>query len=127
MCRLLWRTRPAQRRSVQRDVILLQSLLPVQGSLEPLQNQIVQLAAANSLQMSASRSLASHELSRCIDQPIEICISGSFNGFYSFLLQLESMPRLKKVTALQMRESAEHNGDMQATLRLDVFSKPPPG
>jgi hypothetical protein len=112
---------------VQRDITMLESVLPAASSVEPLQKQIVQLAAANSLQLTATKSLPGHELSGCIEQSLEISLSGSFNGFYSFLLQLESLPRLKTVTKLQMRDSDEHNGDMQATITVDVFSKLPPG
>jgi Tfp pilus assembly protein PilN len=112
---------------LQRDIAMLDTVLPEKSSIDSFQKQIVQLAAANSLQLSSIKSLPSQELFGCIEQPVEISISGSFNGFYSFLLQLESLPRLKDLSQLRMRQSAEHNGDTEAELRVDVFSKLRPG
>jgi Tfp pilus assembly protein PilN len=108
---------------LQRDMTMMDSVLPAKSSIDSLQEQVVQLAAANSLQLSSIKALPSCEVSGCVDEPLELSIGGSFNGFYSFLLQLESLPRLKNLSQLQIRESVEHNGDMEAALRVEIFSK----
>jgi hypothetical protein len=54
-------------------------------------------------------------------------ISGDFNGFYSFLLQLEKLARITRVTQMNLQKIDEHDGQMQAQLTLSIFFEPDNG
>ena len=60
-------------------------------------------------------------------QPIQLSLSGDFNGFYSFLLQLEKLQRITRVTDMTLQKINDHDGEMQAQLTLSIFFEPDTG
>jgi hypothetical protein len=54
-------------------------------------------------------------------------LAGDFNGFYVFLQQLENMPRITRVTHMNLTKMAERDGAMQAKLTLSIFFEPDGG
>jgi Tfp pilus assembly protein PilO len=108
--------------SLQKNASLLDTLLPSDPKIDPLLQQICQLASLNSLHVNQINPLPSRPLATAIDQPVAMAVSGNFNGFYSFLLQLEALPRLKRMSHVQLHKSPDHNGEVQANLTMDVYS-----
>ena len=58
------------------------------------------------------------------EQPIEMSLSGDFNGFYEFLLQLEKLRRLTRVTQMDLTKITDRDGEMQAQMTLSIFFEP---
>ena len=56
--------------------------------------EVSQMADANSLQTKTIKTLQERARPNYSEQPIQMSFSGDFNGFYSFLLQLEQLPRI---------------------------------
>ena len=54
-------------------------------------------------------------------------LSGDFNGFYSFLLQLEKLPRITRVTNMSLSKITDRDGEMNATMTLSIFFEPDTG
>jgi len=54
-------------------------------------------------------------------------LAGDFNGFYVFLQQLENMPRITRVTHMNLTKMIEKDGSMQAKLTLSIFFEPDAG
>jgi hypothetical protein len=54
-------------------------------------------------------------------------LSGDFNGFYAFLLQLEKLARITRVTQMQLQKIDEHDGQMQAQMTLSIYFEPDNG
>ena len=46
---------------------------------------------------------------------------GNFNGFYTFLLQLEKLPRITRITNLTLQKLQDKDGEMQASMTLSIF------
>lgn len=56
--------------------------------------------------------------------PIRMEISGGFEGFYRFLLEVERMPRITQVPIMKLERLSKDNqndGTMTATLTLSIF------
>jgi Tfp pilus assembly protein PilO len=56
--------------------------------------------------------------------PIQMSLSGDFNGFYSFLLQLEKLPRITRVTQMKLEKINDHDGEATANITLSIFFEP---
>jgi len=54
-------------------------------------------------------------------------LSGDFNGYYSFLLQLEKLPRITRVTQMNLQKISDRDGEMQAQMTLSIFFEPDTG
>ena len=52
---------------------------------------------------------------------------GDFNGFYAFLLQLEKLPRITRVSQMKLEKISERDGEMTAQLTLSIFFEPETG
>jgi type IV pilus assembly protein PilO len=113
----------AQADRAQTDAAFLDSLLPPESATEQTLKDLHQLAVANYLQIATIRRGPAFETSGYVDCPIEFTATGDFNGFYSFLLQIEGLPRLKRITRIQLQSSATSEGDIQASIIVDVFSE----
>jgi len=56
--------------------------------------------------------------------PIRLEIKGGFEGFYSFLLEVERMPRITQMPLMNLERSddkKEPEGTMNATMTLSIF------
>ena len=58
------------------------------------------------------------------EQPLEMSLTGDFNGFYTFLQKVENLPRLTRVTKMQLTKMNDKDGEMQAQMTLSIFFEP---
>ena len=79
------------------------------------------MAEANSLQAKTIKSGKTERTANYSEQSIEMSLSGDFTGFYLFMQQLEKLPRLMRVTDMTLTKISDHDGQMQATLSLNIF------
>ena len=96
------------------------SRLPKEADIEKAINEVIQTAAANSLQAGEIQMLKREQSDGVSGQPVHMQFSGDFNGFYSFLLQLEEMPRVMRITQLDVA-GGDHSGQIRAELALMMY------
>jgi type IV pilus assembly protein PilO len=58
------------------------------------------------------------------EQPIKLQLAGDFEGYYSYLLELERMDRITRVTALDLTRSRDRDGATEAEMTLSIFFEP---
>lgn len=56
-----------------------------------------------------------------IEQPLRIELEGDFNSFYSFLLELEKLPRIMKIRELELEKQAKSEGQIAADFIVSIF------
>ncbi len=95
--------------------------LPQQKDLDNILKEVWQLAEKNNLQTRTIKTVKGERAAGYCDQPITMGLAGDFKGFYSFLLQLEKLPRLTQLTHMKLDRSPERDGAMQAQLTLSIF------
>jgi type IV pilus assembly protein PilO len=105
-------------------VTFFESKLPQAREMDKILKEVWQTAEANSLQTRTIQPGRSQRTANYSEQPIELSLSGNFNGFYAFLLQLERLPRLTRVTRMELQRISDHDGEMQAKLTLSIFFEP---
>ena len=56
-----------------------------------------------------------------IEQPLKMELYGNFDAYYSFLLDLEQMPRITKIRELVLKKDKEHEGMTTAEFVVSIF------
>src|SRR4051812_49395991 len=108
---------------LQQAITFFESKLPQAKDMDKVLREVSQMADANSLQTKTVRTLKTEKNPNYSEQPIEMNLVGDFNGFYSFLLQLEKLPRLTRVPSMALQK-ADKDGEMQAKFTLSIFFEP---
>jgi type IV pilus assembly protein PilO len=101
-----------------------ESKLPQAKEMDKVLKEVWQLAESNNLKTKTVRTNKAKKMTGYSEQPIEMSLSGDFHGFYEFMLQLEKLPRLTKVTQMNLSKMSEKDGEMQASLTLSIFFEP---
>jgi type IV pilus assembly protein PilO len=111
-------------KDLQDAIAFFESKLPQEKEFDKILKEVSQMAETNSLQTKTVRTLKQERGPNYSEQPIQMTLSGNFNGFYLFLQQLEKLPRITRITSMALQKIAEHDGEMQATITMSIFFEP---
>jgi type IV pilus assembly protein PilO len=109
---------------LQKAIAFFNSKLPQEKEIDKILKQTWKMAESDTLQTKSIKTLKSRKAAGYSEQPIEMDLSGNFNGFYSFLLQLEKMPRITRITDMHLSKINGHDGEMRARLTMSIFFEP---
>ena len=109
---------------LQKGIAEFEAKLPQEKEFDKILKEVSQMAETNSLSTKTVRTLKQERSSHYSEQPIQMTLTGNFNGFYLFLQQLEKLPRITRLTSMQLQKITEHDGDMTATLTLSIYFEP---
>ncbi len=109
---------------LQEAISFFESKLPQEREVGSVLDEVSQIALANSLETRTFRTLRAERNANYSEQPIQMTLTGDFNGFYSFLLQLEKLPRITRVLQMKLEKINSRDGEMQAELTLSIFYEP---
>lgn len=98
--------------------------LPKEKDVGEMLPQFWDMAKTNSLQSRTVKPDKPEVGPSYCELPIQMSLSGDFNGFYSFLLQLEKLPRITRVTQMKLEKINEHDGEATAQITLSIFFEP---
>ncbi|MDB5172533.1 MAG: hypothetical protein JWO87_3542 [Phycisphaerales bacterium] len=111
---------------LQQAVTFFESKLPPRKEIDKVLEEVWHRAEANSLQTKTIKTPQDKRTSSYGEQEMELSLSGDFNGFYAFLLELEKIPRLTRVKKMSLTKINDRDGEMQADLTLSVYFEPEP-
>ena len=112
---------------LQQAITFFESKLPQEKEMDKILKEVWQMAEANNLQTKKVQTMKSQRGSNFSEQPIQLSLSGDFNGYYSFLLQLEKLPRITRVTNMALSKITDVEGVMSAKVTLSIFFEPETG
>ena len=98
--------------------------LPQEKDVGDILQQVWDMAKTNSLQSRTVKPDKAELGPNYCELPIQMSLSGDFNGFYSFLLQLEKLPRITRITQMNLQKINDHDGEATAQLTLSIFFEP---
>ncbi len=98
--------------------------LPQEREMDQILKEVWEKADKNRLTTKTIRTMKSQKSASYSEQPIELNIAGDFKGFYEFLLQLERMPRLTRISQLSIDKMQNSEGQMEAKMTMSVFFEP---
>jgi Tfp pilus assembly protein PilO len=94
--------------------------------MDKILKEVWQMAESNNLTTKKVQTMRSDRSSNFSEQPIQLSLSGDFNGYYSFLLQLEKLPRLTRITDMKLAKISDRDGEMTAQMTMSIFFEPKP-
>jgi type IV pilus assembly protein PilO len=112
---------------MQKQILFFQSRLPAEREVDKILKEVWQMASANNLGSQTIKTLTPFHHPSYTEQPIEMTLSGNFEGFYSFLQQLERLDRITRITQMKLQRIDAQAGQMQADVTLSIFFTPATG
>ncbi|QOV90120.1 type IV pilus inner membrane component PilO [Humisphaera borealis] len=114
-------------KELQAATAFFESKLPQAKEMDKVLKEIWQLADANGLRTQTVKTPRSVKMAGYSEQMLELNLAGDFKGFYEFMLQLEKLPRLTKVTKMNLTKITDKDGEMQASLTMSIYFEPDTG
>ena len=107
---------------IAESIDAIEARLPTTKEMDSILRQLAALAAENGLVVPTfKKSDKSQQAGLAMEQPLDVEITGDFDGFYSFLLQLEQLPRITRISDLDIKRSTDIDGEMKAKCVLSVY------
>lgn len=98
-----------------------ESRLPLTSEIDQVLEQVTVIAQKQGLKPKTIRTLEIKDNSGYIEQPLKMELEGNFNAFYSFLLELEKLPRIMKIRELSLEKQKENEGQISAAFIVSIF------
>ena len=106
---------------LQEAIRFFESKLPSTSEIHKVLEQVTVIAQRQGLKPKSIRTMEKKNNSGYIEQPLRMELEGDFNAFYSFLLELEKLPRIMKVRKLDLKKDKDSNGEIDADCILSIF------
>ncbi len=106
---------------LQEAINFFESKLPPTDQIHEVLEQVTIIAQKQGLKPKTIRTLSKKDNSGYIEQPLKIELEGNFNSFYSFLLELERLPRIMKVRELKLNKQRDGEGQVAAEFIVSIF------
>ncbi len=98
-----------------------ESKLPPKSQIHEVLEQVTVIAQKEGLKPKTIRTLTKKDNSGYIEQPLKMALEGNFGSFYSFLLELEKLPRIMKIRELQLERLKNGDGEITADFIVSIF------
>ncbi len=110
-----------QLEQLQEAIEFFESKLPPTSEIHKVLEQVTVIAQKQGLKPKTIRTLKREDNSGYVEQPLKMQLQGDFNSFYSFLLELEKLPRIMKVRELQLQKQTEDETRISADFVVSIF------
>ena len=100
---------------------LFEQKLPAEREVEVMLRRVWELAARHRLTPKSIRTDKPVISAQHAELPIKMMIVGDFDGFYSFLIELEQLRRVTRVPQMNLSKLKGEQGQMQAQILLSIF------
>lgn len=106
---------------LQEAIEFFESKLPPKSQIHEVLEQVTVIAQKKGLKPKTIRTLAKKDNSGYIEQPMKMQLEGNFNSFYSFLLELEKLPRIMKIRELNLEKQIKDEGQVSSDFIVSIF------
>jgi len=110
-----------QLEKLQEAIEFFESKLPPTSQIHEVLEQVTVIAQKEGLKPKTIRTLAKKNNSGYIEQPLKMDVEGNFSAFYSFLLELEKLPRIMKIRELELKKRSNSEGQIGANFIISIF------
>ena len=106
---------------LQHTVKVIEARLPSGKEIDGLVRQVSDLAVAAGLQPPAIKSAKPVPAALYMEQPIEMEVLGSFVGFFTFVAQIEKLPRITRIHDLKITGLGRDETELKAEFTLSIY------
>jgi Tfp pilus assembly protein PilO len=110
-----------QMAQVKDAVTFFESKLPPHSQIHKVLEQVTLIAQKQGLKTKAIRTLQQKDYLGYIEQPLKMELYGNFDAYYSFLLELEQMPRITKIREMELKKDQDNEGVTTAEFTVSIF------
>ena len=110
-----------QLEQLQEAVEFFESKLPPKSEIDKVLHDVTVIVQNQGLRSKRVLRLKKKDNSGYIEQPLKMELVGNFNSFYSFLLELEKLPRIMKIRELKLVKSKDKDGQIEAEFIISIF------
>ncbi len=111
-----------QNEQIGKAIESIEARLPDGKQMDEVLRQVSSLTSKSGLRVPAfKRSDKVLTAGTAMEQPLNIEITGNFDGFYQFLLDLEQLPRITRIPDFSIVRSDEVDGEMMTKLTLSIY------
>lgn len=113
-----------ENQAILEEIELVQSRLPTDKEVDVILRQVAELALQNNLKLERVRAGKAITATSYMEQPLEMLITGNFDNYYKFMLELEQLKRITRLPKLNLKAAREQNGQMEAEFTLSIYFEP---
>ena len=106
---------------LEEAIKFFESKLPSTSEIHKVLEQVTVIAQKQGLKPKTIKTLAMKNNSGYIEQPLKMELEGNFNSFYSFLLELEKLPRIMKIRNLELQKVRDAQGMVGTNFIVSIF------
>lgn len=107
---------------IKDSISAIEARLPPSKDMDSILRQVASLAAETGLKVPVfKKGEKPSAAGLAMEQPLDVEITGDFDGFYTFLLALEQLPRITRISNLEIQRSKDIDGEMKAKCVLSVY------
>jgi len=110
-----------QLEQLQEAVDFFESKLPPTSEIYKVLEQVTVVAQKENLKPKTIRTLKKKNNNGYIEQPLAMELVGDFDSFYSFLLELEKLPRIMKFRELELKKRTAREGQVVVNFIVSIF------
>lgn len=110
-----------QLEQLEEAIQFFESKLPPKSKIHEVLEQVTVIAQTEGLEPKTIRTLKRKDNSGYIEQPLDMSLTGDFKSFYSFLLELEKLPRIMKIRELTIDKEKTEEGRIVADFVVSIF------
>jgi len=110
-----------QLEELEEAIKFFESKLPPKSQVHEVLEQVTVIAQKQGLKPKTIRTLKRKDNSGYIEQPLKMELVGNFSSFYSFLLELEKLPRIMKIRELKLDKQKSTEGQISADFIISIF------
>ncbi len=110
-----------QLEQLQEAMKFFESKLPPTSEIDTVLKNVTVIAQKQGLRSKVIKTLKPKDNSGYVEQPLQMQLVGNFNSFYSFLLELEKLPRIMKVRELKLDKERQMEGEIMADVVVSIF------
>jgi type IV pilus assembly protein PilO len=107
---------------IRKSIETIEARLPSDKEVDTVLRDVAQIASRNGLripQFKKSDNRAPAGIAQ--EQPLDVEITGDFDGFYQFLLDLEKLPRITRIPDFKISRAEDNDGAMKANFVLSIY------
>jgi type IV pilus assembly protein PilO len=110
-----------QLEQLEEAIEFFESQLPPTSEMDKVLRDVTVIGEKQGVNRKRILRLKREDNSGYVEQPLKMELEGDFKSFYSFLLELEKLPRIMKVRELELKKQVEGEGRVEANFIVSIF------
>lgn len=106
--------------NLEEAVAYFETKLPNKNEIHEVLKQVTLVANKNGLQSKDVETLKSTYKNGYIQQPIKLALKGDFLSLYRFVVRLEKLERITKISEIDIK-TKDNFGDVEAIMIINVY------